>query len=61
MKFAIITLLSVAQAISLAKKDEEKEKPVWREEQPDLFSEADSVDEVESSQAFKDLNESEKF
>lgn len=63
MKFAVIALLGLTQQINLAHKGEpeDKEKPVWREFQPDLFTDKDSVNEVEVSSAFHDLENSEHF
>jgi len=49
MKFAIIALLGLTQQINLAHKggppaeEESSEKPVWREYQPDLYTDKDSV------------------
>lgn len=65
MKFAVIALLGLTQSIVLDKKaapeKEAGEKPVWREFQPDLFTDKDSVNEGDEHTLFHELETSEKF
>jgi|TARA_B110001450_G_C17597586_1_gene471503 hypothetical protein len=64
MKFAVIALLGLTQSINLAHKekpDESAEKPVWREYQPDLYTDKDSVLESEPTSSFHDLENSDAF
>jgi hypothetical protein len=67
MKFAIIALLGLTQSINLAKQGkpdeaaDSSEKPVWREYQPDLYTDKDSVLESEPTSSFHDLENSDAF
>lgn len=67
MRFAAITLFAFVASIQLEKKEgpegpqPTEEGQVWREEQPDLYTDKDSVNEAENAQAFHDLMESNAF
>jgi len=47
MKLAIVALLGLTQSIQIKNKDD-TEPPVWRDHQPDLYKDDDSVTEVDA-------------